>query len=92
MLEARRKREQEKETKEEMEDTGIESGEMLEGSVSPDFSLNLPRGSVGSVSSGSTWMVREGSDIFSPASRLSYQDRSENNEKKKETVVEIEKE
>ena len=90
MLGERRKREQEKETKEEMEDTGIESGEMLEVSVSPDFSLHLPRGSVGSVSSGSTlWIVREGSDIFSPASRLSFQDRSE---KKKETVVDIEEE
>ena len=90
MLEARRKREEEKETKDEMVDTGIESGEMMETSGSPDFSLHLHRGSVGSVSSGSTlWMVREGSDIYSPASRLSFQDRSE---KKKETVVDIEEE
>ena len=49
MLGEREKREQEKETKEEIEDTGIESGGVLEVSVSPDFSLSLPRGSVGSI-------------------------------------------
>ena len=91
MIGEREKREQEKEAKEEREDTGIQSGGM-EISVSPDFSLSLPRGSVGSVSSGSTWMVREGSDIFSPASKLSYQDRVEKSEKKRDTVVVIEKE
>ena len=92
MLGDKEKKEQEKVEQEDREDTGIETGGMTEMSVSPDFSLSLPRGSVGSVDSGSTWCVREGSDIFSPASRLSYQDKVDKSEKKKETVVEIEKE
>merc|ERR1712240_800937 len=88
MLEDRRKREEAKEAKEEMVDTGIESGEHMEPTGSPDLSLQLPRGSVGSTSSGSTlWVMREGSDIYSPHSRMSFHDN-----KKKETVVNIEEE
>ena len=88
MLEARRKREEAKEAKEELVDTRIESGEHMEPTGSPDLSLQLPRGSVGSTSSGSTlWAVREGSDIYSPHSRMSFQDS-----KKKETIVNIEEE
>ena len=74
ILEAGRKREEEeaKETKEELADTGIESGEVMEPTGSPDLSIQLPRGSVDSTSSGSTlWAVREGSDMFSPYSRMS---------------------
>ena len=88
MLEARRKREEAKETKEEMADTGIESGEQMEPTGSPDLSLQFPRGSVGSTSSGSTlWVMRDGSNIYSPHSRMSFHDN-----KKKETVVDIEEE
>ena len=83
ILEAGRKREEEaaKETREEtadtglgMTDTGFESEDpgMMEHAVSPDLSIVLPRGSVDTTSSGSTlWAVREGSDMFSPYSRMS---------------------
>ena len=74
ILEAGRKREEElaEETKEEL-DTGFESGDPgIIQAGSPDMSIILPRGSVDSTSSGSTlWAVREGSDMFSPYSRLS---------------------
>ena len=54
-------------------DTGFESGTPgIMDAGSPDMSIILPRGSVDSTSSGSTlWAVREGSDMFSPLSRLS---------------------
>merc|ERR1712240_913509 len=83
ILEAGRKREEEaaKEIKDvtadtrlEMTDTGFESEDpgMREHAVSPDMSIVLPRGSVDTTSSGSTlWAVREGSDMFSPYSRMS---------------------
>ena len=73
ILEAGRMREEEaKGTKEELADTGIESGGITEPTGSPDWSIQLPRGSVDSTSSGSTlWAVREGSDMFSPYSRMS---------------------
>ena len=63
-----------KETNEELADTGFESGDpgIMVHAGSPDLSIILPRGSVDSTSSGSTlWAVREGSDMFSPYSRMS---------------------
>ena len=75
ILESGRKREEElaKEDNVELEDTGFESGNPgIMDAGSPDLSIILPRGSVDSTSSGSTlWAVREGSDMFSPLSRLS---------------------
>ena len=74
ILESGRKRDEEeaKETNEELADTGFESGGIKEYAGSPDLSIVLPRGSVDSTSSGSTlWAVREGSDMFSPYSRMS---------------------
>ena len=76
ILESGRKRDEEKakETNEELADTGFESGDpgIMEHAGSPDLSIVLPRGSVDSTSSGSTlWAVREGSDMFSPYSRMS---------------------
>ena len=76
ILESGRKRDEEKakETNEELADTGFESGDpgIMEHAGLPDLSIILPRGSVDSTSSGSTlWAVREGSDMFSPYSRMS---------------------
>ena len=76
ILESGRKRDEElaKETNEELADTGFESGDpgIMVHAGSPDMSIILPRGSVDSTSSGSTlWAVREGSDMFSPYSRMS---------------------
>ena len=76
ILESGRKRDEEKakETNEELADTGFESGDpgIMVHAGSPDLSIILPRGSVDSTSSGSTlWAVREGSDMFSPYSRMS---------------------
>ena len=75
ILESGRKREEElaKEDNVELADTGFESGNPgIMDAGSPDLSIILPRGSVDSTSSGSTlWAVREGSDMFSPYSRMS---------------------
>ena len=95
ILEAGRKRDEAKakETKVEMADTGFEMTDtgfesedpgIMEHTGSPDLSIVLPRGSVDSTSSGSTlWAVREGSDMFSPYSRMSTIG---------ETIVDIENE
>ena len=85
------KEEQENVGQEDRVETGMEARGVTELSTSPAFSCSIPRGSVGSDDSGSTWYVREGSDIFSPASRLSYHDRVDRSEKNNETVIEIEK-
>ena len=76
ILESGRKRDEElaKEDNVELADTGFESGDpgIMVHAGSPDLSIILPRGSVDSTSSGSTlWAVREGSDMFSPYSRMS---------------------
>ena len=68
------------------DETGMETrGE----TTSPTFSCSIPRGSVASGDSGSTWYVWEGSDIFCPESRLSnYHDSGENKgEKNNEMTV-----
>ena len=83
------KEEQENVGQEDRVETGMEARGVTELSTSPAFSCSIPRGSMASDDSGSTWYFREGSDIFCPESRVSYHDSVDKGEKNNETVIEI---